>query len=110
MQSRIVWVVLLVLAAFVIISTYERYTIAKDMAVGREEAEVELEALKQRHTDLEAEVKYLSNERGIEAEMRRQFDVARDGEKVVVIVEAKQEDVIPAATTTAIKRPWYRFW
>ena len=109
-ESRVVWVVLLILAAFISISAFERYTIAKDMAEDRAEAEAELEALNKRHSDLEAEVKYLSNERGIEAEMRRQFDVARDGEKVVVIVEAKLENVAPVATTTAVKRPWYRFW
>lgn len=109
-ESRVVWVVLLVLAVFVSISTFERYTIAKDMAGDRAEAEAELEALKKRHSDLEAEVKYLSNERGIEAEMRRQFDVARDGEKVVVIVEEKPAEATSTATTTPVKRPWYRFW
>lgn len=109
-ESRIVWVVLLVLATFVSISTFERYTIAKDMAGDRAEAEAELEALKKRHNELEAEVKYLSNERGIEAEMRRQFDVARDGEKVVVIVEAEKDEATSTSTTTPAKRPWYRFW
>jgi cell division protein FtsB len=109
-ESRVVWVVLLVLATFVSVSTFERYTIARDMAEDRDEAEAELQALKVRHDELEAEVKYLSNERGIEAEMRRQFDVARDGEKVVVIVEDKVLEATSSATTTLPKRPWYRFW
>jgi cell division protein FtsB len=109
-ESRAVWVVLLILATFVLVSTYERYTIARDMSHYRAEAERELESLKMRHSELEAEVKYLSNERGIEAEMRRQFDVARDGEKVVVIVEADETKATETATTTPDKRPWYRFW
>ncbi len=109
-ESKIIWVILLVLASFVLVSTLERYTIARDMAEERAKAEIELESLKKRHSELETEVKYLSNERGIEAEMRRQFDVARDGEQVVVIVEDVATEATSTTITTEQKRPWYRFW
>jgi len=108
--SRVTQGVLLLAAFFVLLSAYNRYLIAREMADRREAVESEISALESRRASMEAEVKYLSNERGIEAEMRRQFDIARDGEQVVIILE--DEAVVntppPAATTT--KRAWYKFW
>lgn len=111
-ESRITWVILLILTALVYISAYDRYRIARDMADRRAEVEMEVKELEERKVDLEAEVRYLSNERGIEAEMRRQFDIARDGEQVVIIVEGDESKIEPLATTTSQEeeRPWYRFW
>ncbi len=109
--SRITQVIILVLAIFVFISAYNRYLIAREMAERRSAVESEIKSLEERRINLESEVKYLSNERGIESEMRRQFDVAREGEQVVIIVDDKKENVdtqiAPEATTT---RAWYRFW
>ena len=109
--SRITWVVLLVIASFIIVSAYDRYLIARDMADRRLEVETEIRALELRKDNLEAEVQYLSNERGIEAQMRRQFDIAREGEQVVIILD----DTFAASSseqveTVVVPRPWYRFW
>ena len=111
-ESRITWVVLLVLTAMVFISAYDRYQIARDMAGRRAEVEKEVRELEARHAELEAEVRYLSNDRGIEAQMRRQFDVAREGEQVVIIVEDEESSIEPLPTSTQPekKRAWYRFW
>lgn len=111
-DSRITWVILLIIAAFVLISAYNRYQIARDMAERRAEVEMEAKELEERRQDLEAEVRYLSNERGIEAEMRRQFDIALEGEQVVIIVEDEETKIEPLSTTTVKeeKRAWYRFW
>ncbi len=112
-ESRITWTILLVLSGLMIVSAYDRYQIARDMAERRFEAELEQGRLLERRRELQADVEYLSNERGIEAEMRRQFDVAREGEQVVIIVE-DEATVNPIATTTPAdtetERPWYRFW
>jgi len=108
--SRVTQGVLLLLAFFILISAYNRYQIAQEMADRREAVESEIAALESRRETMEAEVKYLSNERGIEAEMRRQFDIARDGEQVVIILEDETVETAPAATTTTTKRAWYKFW
>lgn len=110
--SRITQVIILVITAWVLLSVYERFLIAREMSERREAVEQEIEALTNRKNNLEAEVKYLSNERGIEAEMRRQFDIAREGEQVVIIVEDENEPVEPAPveTPTTTKRAWYKFW
>lgn len=111
--SRVTQAILFVIAFFLIMSAYNRYMIARDMADRRETAEVEVRALEKRRESLSEEVKYLSNERGQEAEMRRQFDIARDGEQVVIILDeengttADSEEVKPDELP---KRAWYRFW
>lgn len=109
--SRITWVILLVIASFIFVSTYDRYLIARDMADRRLGSEAEITALELRKTNLDADVQYLSNERGIEAQMRRQFDIAREGEQVVIILD----DTFIASSSLPVEalkppRPWYRFW
>ena len=92
-------------------SAYVRYDIASEMSDRRAEAEQQAAALQARKEALEAEVEYLSSERGIEAEMRRQFDIALPGEEVVVIVEKEAEqEIVPLATSSEPDRKWYEFW
>ena len=94
-------------------SVYNRYIIEREMAGRQAEAEAELQSLEQRKDMLQKKVDYLSNDRGIEAEMRRNFDVAREGEKVVVILDDVQSTsqikvLLPTISTTT--RVWYKFW
>lgn len=110
--SRYVQVLVLLLVLLMMWSAFDRYQIAVEMEARREVVEAEVAKLQERKDALEAEVQYLSDERGIEAEMRRQFDVAKDGEKVVVIVEGQTEsktETNEPATSTNEKR-WYEFW
>lgn len=111
-DSRITQAILLIMAIFIIVSAYNRYLIARQMADRRETAEIEAQHLKQRLESLGEEVKYLSNERGQEAEMRRQFDIARDGEQVVIILDDNKVPPSPEEddVNKPSKRPWYRFW
>jgi len=76
----------------------------------------QLASLETRRTQLATEVEYLSNERGIEAEMRRNFDVVREGERVVVILDRDESTIeplpaldLPTQTSTP-SSPWYIFW
>lgn len=95
-------------------SAYVRYDIAMEMRERRIQEELQANALQSRKETIENQVEYLSSERGIEAEMRRQFDVVLPGEKVVVIVEDKDKDTEVkqlATSTEAIDEPsWYEFW
>jgi len=110
--SRITQGILLILAFMVMWSAYDRYLIARDMADLRAGVESEVMDLKDRRESLGSEVEYLSNERGIEAEMRRQFDIARDGEQVVIILEEDnlEKNTELSATNTTPVRAWYKFW
>jgi cell division protein FtsB len=95
-------------------SAYVRYDIAMEMVERREAAELQAAALEAKKQELKERVEYLSGERGIEAEMRRQFDVALEGEQVVVIVDDEPETatVMPLPTTTkeTDDAKWYQFW
>lgn len=108
-SSRVTQVVVFILALLVLASAFNRYLIADDMADRRATVEAEIYNLEKRKDSLEAEVQYLSNDRGIEAEVRRQFDVAREGEQVVIILEDEPE-VTNEPAPPPPERPWYRFW
>lgn len=96
---------------FMISVVYQRYTIASEMAVRQSEVEEQLQDLEARRAELETKVEYLSNERGIEAEMRRNFDVARPGEQVVIILdEVEKNNIKPLDVPDAKDKPWYKFW
>lgn len=114
LNSPITQGVILCLALMAGWSAYVRFDIAMEMRDRRVQAELQAQALQARKEALEKQVEYLSSERGIEAEMRRQFDVALPGEKVVVIVDDKEKDseVKPLSTSTKLKEkvPWYQFW
>ena len=102
--------VLLILVIMVGWSAFTRFQIASQMVERREAAEAELSKLQTQKKELEAEVRYLSDERGIEAEMRRQFDIALDGEQVVVIVDPQNDERKMATSTPPDAPAWYEFW
>lgn len=97
---------------FLLFVVYDRYTIERDMAARRHEAQMKLEALQERKAAIEGKVEYLGSERGIEAEMRRNFDVAQPGERVVIILDPTDEAsaVEPLPVTSPDTPPWYIFW
>lgn len=112
-NSRYTQGFLLVLVFLVGWSAFVRYQIAAEMSDRRELAAQEASLLRSQKDALQEQVEYLSNERGIEAEMRRQFDVALEGEQVVVIVESeKGPEVLPlsASSEKDEKAAWYQFW
>lgn len=113
-RSRLTQGGFLLLALLVAVSAFDRYTIAQQMADRRAAVEAEAAALEARRKALAEDVSYLSHERGIEAEMRRQFDVAREGEHVVIILDEDEAEtpqpLPPLPTSTAPARPWYQFW
>lgn len=112
-NSRFTQGIILLLALWVGWSAYVRYDIAMEMSQRRAVAEQQAAALEARREALAEQVEYLSGERGVEAEMRRQFDVALPGEQVVVIVEEETDEpeVLPlSVSTTTEPQKWYQFW
>ena len=116
LASRLTQAGILVVTGLVAFSALERYQIAQEMRERREVIEAQTAALEARKEELEQQVRYLSSDRGIEAEMRRQFDVAREGEQVVVILEDDTAATELSPATTALEAasepttPWYQFW
>jgi zona occludens toxin (predicted ATPase) len=85
--SPLVQILLGIVLVFSSVSAYGRYSIAAEMAKRRLAAEEAVAELEVRKAALAAQVAYITSERGQEAEMRRQFDIAREGEQVVIILD-----------------------
>src|SRR3989344_7111843 len=58
-----------------------------------QEIKEERAGLEKRNAELAAEVARLESESGREGEIRKRFDVAKRGEKIIVIVDKNSEDV-----------------
>lgn len=86
--SRPVIILLFAAGIFLSFSVYERYTVSVEMQKKLDERRAELEKLEMRAEVLNAKVEYLEDERGIEEELRSRFDVAREGEEVVILLDA----------------------
>ncbi len=112
LSSPITRVFLAVLIFLMAYSAYTRYEIAKEMEGRRLEIESDVQRLEGQKEALGKQVRYLSDERGIEAEMRRQFDVALENEQVVVIVEPEEDEIKTGSSTyeTTKEPSWYEFW
>lgn len=89
--SRPVVLLLLLVSIFFLHSVYNRYTVAQDMQAKLEARKVELLDLQTRAQAIESRVEYLENERGVEEELRNRFDVIKEGEQMIVLLDEKRE-------------------
>jgi cell division protein FtsB len=111
-SAPITRVLIAVFAILMAYSAYTRFQIAQSMEVRRREVEADVERLEGQKETLENQVRYLSDDRGIEAEMRRQFDVALQNEQVVVIVEPETDETNASSSAYQPNEEpaWYEFW
>ena len=70
-----------------------------------QQAQAELQKLKDRQSDLTFKVEHLSSDEGLESEIRAKYRAVKDGESVAVIVDDEKAAVIEASTT-----PETSFW
>ncbi len=115
LHSKVSVIVIIVFAIYLSISVFERFSVERDMAERRFVSEKELAELRARKEILEKKVKSLEEENGIESEIRRNFDVVKEGEQVVIIIDdedvteeisEKKEDMV---TKQPEEHPWF-FW
>ena len=76
-----------------IFSTVKVYKKSRLSAEKSKEIKEELASLEKRNAELAAEAARLESESGREGEIRKRFDVAKPGEKIIVIVDKIGEDV-----------------
>ncbi len=93
--------VLFVFIIFMSISILERFEKEREMAAKRAESAAELKQMRERAATLGAKVREAESQRGLEAEIRDRYDVAKEGEQVVVIVDEAREQ----ATTSTARPP-----
>ena len=76
-----------------VFSTVKVYKKSRINVQKSEEIKEELVKLETRNAELAAEAARLGSESGKEREIRKRFDVAKPGEKILVIIDKNSEDV-----------------
>ena len=76
-----------------VFSTVKVYKKSRISAKKSEEIKEEIIKLEKRNAELVAEATRLESESGKEGEIRKRFDVAKPGEKILVIIDKNSEDV-----------------
>ncbi len=101
---------LLVLVLFILLmirGTWNVWNKRQDSINHVQELEAQSLELKERQKDLEEDIGYLKTEEGIDEEIKERFNVAKTGERVVIIVDPKNI----GSTTPEKGLPWYkRIW
>lgn len=109
LYTKPVIAVLLIMVGFLGVSVFERYQVEREMAARRLAAEEEYQLLQERKASLTENVDYLSGERGIEEEIRKHFDVAKEGEQVIILL-GEEETAVAEIDVPAPRKKWYQFW
>jgi cell division protein FtsB len=90
--SKKMAVLLFLILVFLSYSTIKLYFKNRNAVLKRNETEKELADLKQRKAELEKDVNRFQSESGLEEEIRKNLNVQKPGEKVLVIVEKNAEN------------------
>lgn len=93
LSSPLVLLPLAILLIFLARGTWNIYVKNRDSAAELRLAEERLARLEERHKTLMAGVARLNTESGIEGEIRDRFQMAKEGERAVVIVDAPSKPV-----------------
>ncbi|PIT91285.1 hypothetical protein COU17_01525 [Candidatus Kaiserbacteria bacterium CG10_big_fil_rev_8_21_14_0_10_49_17] len=101
------FIVLLLLAVLLSKATFNVYTEARITREKLAERQEYLENLAKREESLSKELERLQSERGLEAELRRQFEVAREGEEVIVVLDSNE--AAAAVPLNEKKNLWQQF-
>lgn len=89
-----------------VISMYQKNARASEKA---QSARIDLAKVEERKESLEQGLGHIKTTRGVEEELRRKFDVARNGEHLLVIVDKEVEAVIPTEKNSWISSVWRKF-
>lgn len=84
--SKISLLIALAIVVFMSMSTYNIYKKYRESYENKKSAMGELKSLEQRNKELSSRIERLNTNRGLEEEIRKKFNVAKEGEGVVVIV------------------------
>ncbi len=101
-ESRITLIILILLCIAISFEVYDRYTVEREVASRRHSKEADLSKLSERKEDLVERINYLKGEQGIESEIRRHFDVVKEGEKVVILTGESESNSQVANVSNAV--------
>lgn len=94
LYSRITLLLLMILIVVFLKATWNVYKKDKITRDNLNNAQEELNGIKGRETFLIEEIEKTKTEKGIEQEIRSKFNVVKEGEKVIMIVDEKEKPKI----------------
>ncbi|MFZ2522639.1 MAG: hypothetical protein WAX44_03120 [Minisyncoccia bacterium] len=109
MYHKVTLGVLAVLTLFMIHSTWEVNKKKVSSQEMRKLAEERVNDLNRRKNDLNNKIDQLGTVSGIEEEIRSKFSVAKDGEKMVVVVEQNKKTATSTNKETSFWRKFVQF-
>ncbi len=95
LYGKIGLVVLLVIFVLFAKGTWSVYRKASFAKENREQAEEQLRELREHEAMLTDELERLKTDRGMEEAIREKFDVGREGEQLIVLVDAPVPEIAP---------------
>jgi uncharacterized membrane protein YhiD involved in acid resistance len=113
-KTRALLALVVIFCILLSISLFKRVSVQQDMVERRKEVEVEKMRLEARHQEVMNKAHYIQSAEGIEAEIRKNFDVAKEGESVIILLDTpEEEDMDTTSTQRSVQveiSPWWRFW
>jgi len=107
MWRRLAAAVLLIVVAIGVRGVWGVYKKAQESHELRVEAEAKLNDLKQREAELRADISMLRTDRGVEEQLRERYDLAKDNEGVIVIVEPPAPPAEPQPSNFQKFKRWF---
>jgi cell division protein FtsB len=111
--SRTSIALLLVASGLLSVSVFERYQKERETALKYAERSAELAELNVRAAALETKVDYMESARGIEDEIRHRYDVVKEGERAVIIMDEEKATSTPLPLPVVEDRSYFSrlmFW
>ena len=108
LSLRLLTIVLLLIAYGLLQGVWSMYQKERETYTGRTQAERELADIQQREATLRGDIGRLRSPEGVEASLREQFDMAKEGEKVIVIVDREESDEEAASADIRSVSTWKR--
>jgi cell division protein FtsB len=103
LYSRTFLVLLCIPVGFLTYVAWHAYTTAQETRERRLELAAELARLEDRTTTLEQDIANLDDPRGVEAALRKRYEVGKAGEELIVLVDDQkptEQEVLPVHQPT----------
>lgn len=83
-------IVLVLVLGFFVKSAYASFTKKRNADIEKDKYELKLNNLQDKKLNLEQKIEHLKTDRGIEEELRKRFNVTKEGEQIIKIIEKKE--------------------
>jgi type II secretory pathway pseudopilin PulG len=93
LKSRIVSFLLLFLAILLLNSSIKMYLKSQEAGEYLNSTQEEYLSLKKQYDDAKEDLEYLNSSTGLEKEIRSKFDLVREGEKAILIIEEELPEI-----------------